>query len=730
VQQDNTSARIERCFSTGGASATGGIVNEGGLIAYEWGSGVVAACFWDTQTSGLATSAGGSGVQGKITSDMKTLATFTSAAWDFTNETTNGTNDYWRMCQDANDYPRLNWQSVAGDFACPDGVYVEDLGYFAQRWLASDCVSSNSCGGTDMDASGTVTFADFALMAANWCRFENATIAMAAAETGYDEATEWMGVSTDILADMAANPSLFSGTTFDLDGGSAVWNITFESFSDASPIFRVVSVGNCVGTKRVVDRLVMRSTGGWEMAKCRIPIGATTDSPVYFVDGEVVNMPIHINKQSDTPDMRDIYISGAPAFLRKVSMGESRYAAGGSDKYADIMDLFADGIAFDQPDVKIASEEAFQARLNRFKADTKPEYIFTPTASAEISPLSPASVNATAHPAVQIEMYTDADTGEGMLRITNNCTVIGTHRTGNNVTYDYKVAPGSACASFTPYDVYAYHYRWNPTDAATPAACKPFVVPVSDTYVSQSFGGKQSEPGGRIFVSGDVVLGSDAYAMVLAGKLTIVAQRSGATTDDGHIWIADSIYVDGPRYADGLPTLDNPNVLGLVAQGVVKVIDPGMSYYARSAANKYPGPPPGPSPFYLNTNGSTAKQVYVPVAESAGTTIYNRVLPNPMVIEAAITVGGGGIGAENVALLGYGGRRENGEAVPPPTQHLRDFLVLRGSLCEVVRGVVGMTSGSNADGFQKSYYQDERLTGGILPGDLWFGGSYVPVPQQ
>jgi hypothetical protein len=176
-----------------------------------------------------------------------------------------------------------------------------------------------------------------------------------------------------------------------------------------------------------------------------------------------------------------------------------------------------------------------------------------------------------------------------------------------------------------------------------------------------------------------------------------VTQRTNSTSDDGHIWIADSLVMDGTHYAatdpchPGLPTLDNPNVLGLIAQGVVKVIDPGISGYAQSTTDKYPGPPPGASPYNLNTTGSTAKQVYVPVADSASATAYDRKLPDPLTVEAAITVGGGGFGAENVALLGsnYGGRREDGESLNPSSEKLTDQLVLHGSLCEIVRGIVG-----------------------------------------
>ncbi|MGD0573673.1 MAG: hypothetical protein ABSB11_11740 [Sedimentisphaerales bacterium] len=133
----------------------------------------ISGCFWDMNTAGQTIGVGFHnspiGVFGRTTAQMKTLSTFTSAGWDFTNETVNGTSDYWRMCVDGVDYPRLNWQSPDGDLACPDGVNFVDFAYFAERWRTTGCNSSNnSCGGTDMDSSGTVDIQDLVIIAANW----------------------------------------------------------------------------------------------------------------------------------------------------------------------------------------------------------------------------------------------------------------------------------------------------------------------------------------------------------------------------------------------------------------------------------------------------------------------------------------------------------------------------------------------------------------------------------
>ena len=67
---------VRRSYSTG--AVTGGSSDIGGFIAYEWGgTPTIEDCFWDTQTSGQATSAGGTG---KTTAEMKQILTF--SAWD------------------------------------------------------------------------------------------------------------------------------------------------------------------------------------------------------------------------------------------------------------------------------------------------------------------------------------------------------------------------------------------------------------------------------------------------------------------------------------------------------------------------------------------------------------------------------------------------------------------------------------------------------------------------
>ena len=71
----------------------------------DWG--IISSSFWDIQTSGQTTSAGGIG---KTTTEMQTGGTFLEAGWDFVDETANGTEDIWWILE-GRDYPRLWWEA-------------------------------------------------------------------------------------------------------------------------------------------------------------------------------------------------------------------------------------------------------------------------------------------------------------------------------------------------------------------------------------------------------------------------------------------------------------------------------------------------------------------------------------------------------------------------------------------------------------------------------------------
>ena len=95
---------ITACYATGAVTGSSSV---GGLVGYRHHPDSVTTSFWDIQTSGRTTSAGGTG---KTTAQMKTRSTFTSAGWDFVGETANGTKDIWTICEGVN-YPKFTWQN-------------------------------------------------------------------------------------------------------------------------------------------------------------------------------------------------------------------------------------------------------------------------------------------------------------------------------------------------------------------------------------------------------------------------------------------------------------------------------------------------------------------------------------------------------------------------------------------------------------------------------------------
>lgn len=96
---------IINSYSTG--TVSGG--QRGGLCGQP--GATITSSYWDTQSSGIATSYGGTG---KTTAQMQQQSTFTG--WDFAGETANGSNDYWNILSYINEgYPFLSWEYSASE---------------------------------------------------------------------------------------------------------------------------------------------------------------------------------------------------------------------------------------------------------------------------------------------------------------------------------------------------------------------------------------------------------------------------------------------------------------------------------------------------------------------------------------------------------------------------------------------------------------------------------------
>ena len=112
---------LSNCYSTCMVSGTG--VSVGGLV----GSGGGSKSFWDIETSGQTTSAGGTGL---TTAEMQDINTYLNAGWDFVDEIGNGTCDYWQISP--GDYPRLRYH------ASDRPLMPEGLGTAQEPYLIRD----------------------------------------------------------------------------------------------------------------------------------------------------------------------------------------------------------------------------------------------------------------------------------------------------------------------------------------------------------------------------------------------------------------------------------------------------------------------------------------------------------------------------------------------------------------------------------------------------------------
>jgi hypothetical protein len=109
---------ITNSYSTGSAS---GIWDVGGLVGVGYEQWVTAS-FWDVNTSGQSTSAGGTP---KSTAEMKTKSTFTDAGWDFV--------EIWGIGENQT-YPYLRF-APAGDLNYDEKVNLADFAILASHWL-------------------------------------------------------------------------------------------------------------------------------------------------------------------------------------------------------------------------------------------------------------------------------------------------------------------------------------------------------------------------------------------------------------------------------------------------------------------------------------------------------------------------------------------------------------------------------------------------------------------
>lgn len=134
---------INNSYSTGSLTYEGTTTPTNRGFSYTGsGTNTFTSCFWDTQTSGQATTAISAGVTGKTTAEMTTDALvtpniFTQGAWDFKGESANGIAEIWNIGNGRNNgYPYLDWQYPNDTATLP-----VTLSSFLAISPSSDCVN-------------------------------------------------------------------------------------------------------------------------------------------------------------------------------------------------------------------------------------------------------------------------------------------------------------------------------------------------------------------------------------------------------------------------------------------------------------------------------------------------------------------------------------------------------------------------------------------------------------
>ena len=100
-------ASVSNCYSTGKVT---GLEYVGGLMGRNY-QGTVSNSFWDTETSGQTTSAGGTG---KTTAEMQDIDTLSGAGWNIITVASSSMRNpsyIWNIVDDET-YPFLSWQPV------------------------------------------------------------------------------------------------------------------------------------------------------------------------------------------------------------------------------------------------------------------------------------------------------------------------------------------------------------------------------------------------------------------------------------------------------------------------------------------------------------------------------------------------------------------------------------------------------------------------------------------
>ncbi|WP_170932507.1 MBG domain-containing protein [Belliella buryatensis] len=196
VGLNNDGGTINTSYSVGKVTGSGSDI--GGFTGFMDNGGRAQNCFWDTETSGLLSSAGGTG---KSTAEMKTLTTFTDANWDF-----NATTGIWKIeAGDYISYPYLQNLNYDEPESEPEVNPIPGLVQITLPELTTatplDVTTVSTKLGGEITSDGGAAVTDRGIV---WSQSSNPTI-------------------SDTKVEMESGTGTFSGTVTGLPAGSTIY---------------------------------------------------------------------------------------------------------------------------------------------------------------------------------------------------------------------------------------------------------------------------------------------------------------------------------------------------------------------------------------------------------------------------------------------------------------------------------------------------------------------------
>jgi len=251
----------------------------GGLIGYSNG-GTSSSSFWDTEASGLSSSAGG---EGKTTREMKTRSTFTDAGWNFTHT--------WFIIENIT-YPILRWQDARPPMANAGPDQVVRLGADGKAEVILDgtgstddfCIVNHTWRFT-YDGSEVELYGQTASYTFGAPGLFNVTLEVAdgLGNRGTDAVSVLLKDVTAPVADAGPDQVVDEGAMVTLNGGGSVDNVGVVNFTwtftdgallvahGPRPSHRFDDPGTFVITLNVTD-----SSGNWATDSVTVTVSDIT----------------------------------------------------------------------------------------------------------------------------------------------------------------------------------------------------------------------------------------------------------------------------------------------------------------------------------------------------------------------------------------------------------------------------------------------------------------------